>query len=459
MGNSKKILIVFGVLYALLYLGFYPQFYYMPDEQIYLRSAYLLQAGDVTIDDVEYNYGFTFKNGQFVPLYPLGQALWLMPFMQFGWEAVFLSGLAAVLLGFFVFYKIMGRLNLPRIYSLLFLLYPTFTFLGKTINSDMLSVLLVLTAFYFYLGRGRFDWAIAGIVFGLAAFVRLPSGILFAAFLLVSLCNNRTRAKYIFMGFVPLALIILLHNTAIYGGPFETAYSAASYFRFDIIQTPLTILGFAAILSLLYPFMFISQFLYRGRAWREIILSGALLLGFFGFYFNNPIQFRAETLLMGARYVLVLVPLLLVAYACMINNAVGKIREKTKIAQPLIAASAAIIVFVLLIGTVFVHAQYNERINNKRAVFDEIYENTEEGSLIITETPGIPLRAGEIQSPFAGMFFCECFGDRKSVPVDVEGGVERYVKDAGADNTYYARLWFEGRGMKVLVTKWVDRPR
>lgn len=443
--GQKKILLVFGVAYILLFLLFYPKFYYMPDEQEYLRAAYLLREGDVKVSSILYNYGFTQKGSYFVPLYPLGQPLWLVPFTLPGWQWAFLSGMAAMLLGFFVFYRVVKRLGYAPIYALLFLLFPAFVFLSKTLMSEMLSVLLVTTALYFYIGKRKAEWGLAGLVLGLSVLVRVPNAFVFISFLLVSLFRNRQRAKYLFLGFVPPALLVLLHNYILYGSALETGYQLIGLFSAE--GTIFKIIGFAVILSIIYPLMFLSQFFYRGKAWREIILTSALFLLFFGFYFANPIKIRVEDLFMGARYVLVIVPLLMVAYAGCLHGLAKKIKNKNR---ALVLSAAAMVLVLLLAGMAAVHVKYNELVENKYSVFQEIYSRTGEGSLIVTDSD-IPLWNYEVQSPFEGMFFCECFGERKSIPLRLAG---QYVTEP--ENTYYMKLWFEGREMKVHIEKWAE---
>ena len=129
MDNTKKILILLVLTYVLTFIYYYPPMYGISDEQSYLRGAYLLGEGRLTVDDPLHKYYYVPNNEKYVPFYPPGQSLLLLPFTFLGWKATFLSGLLIHLLGAYIFYLVLKRCGYGIEGTLLYLLF-TFVFVS-----------------------------------------------------------------------------------------------------------------------------------------------------------------------------------------------------------------------------------------------------------------------------------------------------------------------------------------
>jgi hypothetical protein len=77
--------------YVLIYFLFYPPIYAYRDEANYLSMAYSLKQWHlfVPVPDVPAQ-AFIQAGDKVIPLYPLTNSIFLIPFLAAGWKAVFL---------------------------------------------------------------------------------------------------------------------------------------------------------------------------------------------------------------------------------------------------------------------------------------------------------------------------------------------------------------------------------
>jgi len=118
--QEKTIILIFILIYTLLFFAFYPKFFHYPDEQQYLRNAYLLKQGRLFVEDPLYAYGYLEAPIGFISFYPIGHSLFLLPFTFIEWNFVFIAGFLLHLASFYMFIKILKKLDLPVIFSLLY---------------------------------------------------------------------------------------------------------------------------------------------------------------------------------------------------------------------------------------------------------------------------------------------------------------------------------------------------
>lgn len=374
--DEKKALVLLGLIYVLTFAYYYPSFYGISDEQSYLRSAYLLRDGKLSVADPLHRNFFVPNGKEYVSIYPPGQSLLLLPFTFFGWRATFISGLLMHLLGVFVFYLVLKRIGLRVEGTALYLLYPPFLFNSRTIMSDLSSGVIILIAFYFYIGTKKRSHYLSGLFFGLAFIFRYTNVIAFIPFLIVSFLKNREKFFRLVLAFLPFGIFILGYNKALFGGYLTTGYKISGVEDLSLARIPLTALKYVLLLSVVYPLMFISPFLYKKEYRLEISSTLLLFLLFYSSYVWAPFDLKPTTLIGGVRFFIPIIPLLLLTYVPIYFGVLEKTKLKSSI--PLILTVA-----LLLSGMLIIFSLHQDYLNQRYAVFNEIGAKTPENSLVI----------------------------------------------------------------------------
>ncbi|MDD5148630.1 MAG: glycosyltransferase family 39 protein [Candidatus ainarchaeum sp.] len=443
--NDKRIVIAGAVVFALLFFLVYPNFYHYPDEQTYLRNAYLIFNGKMLITDPLYSYGYAFNGSAYVSAYPPLHSVIIAPFAFFGWQSSFLAGLVLQLINLFIFCKILKKLDLPVVFSLLYLFFPSIALLSATLQAEMSSITFVLLTAYFFLRNDKKGFALSGFFAGLSVLSRYTNAAVALAFLVAILLDKeqRSRAWIFIAGAVPGAVLMLVFNSFLYGGPFATAYSIMGYASFTLQDFPLKALYYIALLSAIYPLMFFAMFFSKNRLRNATIISSVLFVALWGSYFFFYPRFRLEDLIIGTDKFEPIVPLMLVCYAECVWAGIKKFSLEKHMGK---IAAAAIILLVACSG--FVMLKHKEKQDQKFGVFRQIYSETGQGALIIVDEKIPSLSGGYKETPFTGMFFTEFFGDRKLASIN--GDYAKYITDE--DNTFFMTVQMDP-DIRVEITK------
>jgi hypothetical protein len=362
--NGNALLLAAGVLYALIYLAFWPSIYSTMDEASYMGNAYVLRQGTVYADaagvTVPTNYPV---NGHYVSKYPLGMAALVAFVSLVGWKAALGINLLIHLLTFAVVVKTLRLLHLPGPFALLYLLHPTAVLYSRTVMSDPLSGLLLALAFYLYLNR---RYAATGAFAGLSILVRTGNVLAVPLFALSALLEQPTGEKRkvrLGDGLRPALLVVVaslpfLALAGYYAKVIAGGEMASHTGTFSLRYFPEMFPAYAVALLMLYPGMLLAPALYRGPG--RLIVSGLpytfVLLYSFWFYRDTGSGF-ADTLIRELRYFLAVLPLMIVAYAEVLWRLLGEPRAA---GLPGRAAAAAVVagLFALAAAVSFIHARF-----------------------------------------------------------------------------------------------------
>ena len=437
---STKILIAGAIIFVLMFLSFYPKFYYFPDEQHYLRNSYLLLNGSMKIFDPLKAYGYTGYEGYFVSKYFIGTSVLLLPFAAIHWEFAFIANMLLHLASFFVFVLILKELKISRIFGLLFLFFPAFVFFSRTLLSETASVFIVLLGTYFLIRKKTFS---GGLAFGAGMLFRFTNALVFAPFLLLSLKETRASKKML-IGFSVFAAILILYNLAV----FQTALPSYSFLEADNIfnfsNIPFKALMFATATMALYPLMLFAFIFYRGIFAREMKLAAGLLLLFYLPYYFQPFKISINDFFIGIRFWVPVMPFFLIAYARFIDDLLPKL----KFSRQQFIYGAVFATIVLLAGAAAVNFQHSKLASDRFEIFKAVYSATNENSLIVSDpsTTGIAYKAND--SPFNSMFFSEWFGKRNVIALSE---YEKYKN--GFAEIFYFKTFFEGSRLEFELKK------
>jgi len=377
----KIVVIISAIIFILLTIFTFPPYFASCDEHEYLKNSFLLQEGTLTEQEITEACAGKFNGEGYISHFFIGRSIFLIPFTWFGFGAIMFSGLIIHLINFFIFYKIMQRTGYNAIYSILYLLYPAFLWEARTLNSEILVLTGLLAATYFYLSGEKKHFILSGFIFGITSIVRQESLLISFPFLLIPLLTKRKKFILLLAGFVPAAIILLGTNQIFYGGALSTGYGNPLSFIVDIGTNPTFFQNmgkFVFILILAYPLMILSPFLTKHKLRKEIVLASLIFIIFYAqntavsnFPTFHPTAFTGQL-----RYLIPLIGLIMLTYPPLLEKMLRKIRLPLK---PVLYTTIITLFAISVIAT-SIHFNF---LNERYAVFNQIYSNTETGSLLI----------------------------------------------------------------------------
>ncbi|VVB99033.1 Dolichyl-phosphate-mannose-protein mannosyltransferase [uncultured archaeon] len=389
-GKFEDAALVFSAIACIaLFMLFFPPFYASIDEQGYLRNAVLLSHGKIGEPAPEYASRSTVFNGtEYISDRVLGRSVSLIPFLPFGISGVMLSGLIIHLINFFILIKIFEKLKVSKIFSLIYLFLPTFIWESRTLYPELLTLTFFLAAFCFYISERRRDWAVSGFLAGLAVLVRYDAVYGVAAMALAALISSRKKFLWFFLGGIPCAAFLFAFNSAVYGGAFTSGNGSVLrlFLRFSADRLP-NFIAYLGILLLYLPLMLASPFIEKKSGLRkEFALFAAAYLVFngmftdlFNFDFSLSSLFTARL-----RYLVPLIGVLIIPYACMLDSWTGVLSNKIGLLRKNPAATPLALFVVMFLVAAYSSDVHQDYLSEKRsAAFGTIYANTEAGSLIL----------------------------------------------------------------------------
>lgn len=390
--TSNPLLYIAPAIYTIIYLGYYPPIYATSDESTILGMAYVLRNLTIFPQSVnQYLLHTVLVNGRLVSVYPLGMSLLLVPFTYLGEAALFLLPLLMHLVGYLVFIKILDYLNFDRRCAIMLLFYPGFVLYTRTLCNNSTVAVFFLFALYLYLRTGLGSSLMCGIVSGIMLWFRIDS-IILAGLLLFSMLfitgngvlRQRIRGSlYFILSIMPFIIALLIYQKIAFGHYLLSGYQLTKQsiplfsYQYMFRNIPL----YLAVLNAIYPLMLASLLFYGGRLHLEIKLVGLILIFFYGTYFwfdfgNNIV----ETAVRGTRFVLPLVPLLLIPYFSAINRLM-----RSKQGGRTVGVVWISILLVLGGGDIMISNSHQHFLLRQRQFSQALYKNTTEGALIISE--------------------------------------------------------------------------
>lgn len=364
--REPLILVGFAFFYVLLFIYFFPPLFVSIDEYWYAQNGVHLAHGTIEASS-----------------YPIGKAIFLIPFTWGGMDGIMLSGLIIHLLNFALLIFILRKLKLNSLYSLLYLFFPAFVYASRTLFSELLVITLFLIGFWFYIGQKIPRLFFSGFSFGLASLVRADALIGAAAFGANLLHPFDLKKIVAFGSGVVLGVIpLLVTNWVLNGSPFSLGYGSVSHVAtagLDWGQLVVNFLLYGVILLLAYPLMLISPF---KQSHKDIPINAFLLLipmyllfnarftNFFWFEFNPLTLFTARL-----RYLMPLIGLLIIPYTAFLHRVVFRIPHQKVL--------ATILIIFLALGTTVAFAVHQQALEKREGTKEQIYAHTTQGSAVI----------------------------------------------------------------------------
>lgn len=371
-----------ALLYVAIYLFFYPPTVAIMDEAAYLNVAYALRhSGTFYIDSVNAPPVMGYSVGEhMVTQYPPGMPVIISLVSLLGWRAAMATNLIMHLAVFAVMVIILRRIKVPGEFALLYLFYPTAVIYSRTVMSDLASALLVILAFWGYLANR--PWA-TGLCLGLAVCIRTPNGVMLLLLGLATLLDGRRGEEIVYslrerilsvikLGVAAFPLIALAYGYQALvqqGGWSKYAGSqfALSYFPSQFASFTLTML-------VIYPLMTLAPAFYSrdGRVALRLLTYGTVI--FYSFYFfHDSTDSFLETMIIGLRYILTILPLFIIAYAQVAWTVYQRFVEP-RISHRIVPVFQGVVLLVLLVGTLGIHYKHQNYLKKTAAIRDGILQ-------------------------------------------------------------------------------------
>ncbi len=368
---KERFALIFGfILFSVLFFIFYPSTYAIVDEAAYLTTAYTFQHGAICYDHVGFlNVPMAVTiAGHSLSKYPPLNALLMLPFCSINWRMGFLRGYILMAIGFWMVMKMLQHYRLSAMYALFFLFHPAFVLYSRTLLSDLPATIATLVGIYYYIKQRYF---IAGAVLGISVSIRYPSLLVPATLgvILVFSAEWRNLAQLSMGAMIALIPLIVYHLVFFQTmfGPFGAYGMEFSPHRFWSIAKQ-----FFICTTILYPFFLVLPIFSRIKEkWFFILLSLVFIIfySFLGFIDRGDNFF--ESLVRGQRYVLPVLPLLLIPYIDVVN----KIKFVKK--------SVFLTLSVLSLLSVAIHYKHQQFLEQEISYRDLIYMHTEDADLVL----------------------------------------------------------------------------
>jgi len=384
----KEWTLFFSVLFFIgLYFYYFPPIFAYRDEGNYLTIAYHLRQGHLFFQETPVPIQAALQaGGELVPRYAIGNSLALIPFTFGDWRGIFLLGLTTHLLGTFFFRKLAHCLELKDpLLPVLYLFFPAFLFYSRTIMSDVPSLSCLVIAFYLFYRRETPKW-MSATLFGAAVLFKYTHA-LFILFFGLSLWIQSWRKKQFHdfisfaLGLVPWVCLIAGLNNAFYGAPWRTPYSFLEYQQFAFMNFLPQMAHYSISLMLMYPLMLFVCFASKKIRRPEILLSIMTLTLLYTFYhFHDPFPGALATRVFGIRYLFPVIALMLLGYGDILSQA------SQRLSPVLRQGIRILIVSGLMVSSVLISQRHQDYLMEQENLKALIYENTEEGSILIYDS-------------------------------------------------------------------------
>jgi len=426
--RSLLVIALLTGIYALGFLVTWPTALLVSDEALYVNQAELFAEGTTrwAVPDA-----ITSEPSRvLVSDYPPGTSLLQAPLVRIGgWRAAAVISVAALVATALVLRRWLEREGRSPWFALLLLVHPIALVMGRIAMSDAPSMLVMTSALsLFWSGLPterpdqretahpnevptvrRWAWPAAGFLTGLAVLLREPNVLVMAPFVVGALVRRDRFALRLLVGVLAGGAVRLGVSAVVFGDPLHVR--AAGEYRG--LQTQLEALGLIALaLVVMVPGGLIAVAIYHGRRRVEVMVTVALVVGFFTFYGYSAAQSGIlDRLVLTPRFVLPVLPLVVFAAAETMPRLLDGTRRRRASIGDRRSASAlvAALVVAAIVGSVGAHAAVAQRSRVDARVVAAIAESTPSGARLVVNSASLTKYLG----PVAG---AQPWVDRTAVP-------------------------------------------
>lgn len=372
--TETRLLWLLAALYALLFIAFWPPLTTTMDESAYLGFAYVLRQGTFYSDIAGITTPMYITAGQHVTIkYPPGMSVYLAALAGISWNVALGANLLVHLATFFTVARLLRLAGASAIFAVFYLLHPTAVIYSRTLMSDPLGGLLVALAFLALVQKKP---VLAGTTLGLAVLVKTANGFtlgLFALGLLgeallpwkprspKELLTLALPAIRLVLGALPLMVVAYVYQKTVQEGGWAK-YSGPGQFTLGYFVQHLPF--YLVALLVVFPGMLVGLIAYKGPRRGPLWLAVAGIVAFYSaYYYLDSTGSKVESFILGQRFLLAVLPLVVVAYGAWLQRLIGQ----RKVLVPFAA-----LVLALLLGAAAVQAKHQSNLKKLVQIQQEV---------------------------------------------------------------------------------------
>jgi hypothetical protein len=422
------------------------------DESAYLNYAYVLRSGYLYSDQAGINTVMSYPVGNdahTITQYPPGQSLLLAVFSLLGWNFALGMNLVLHLLTAFILTRILVKVGCSRWWAILYLLHPTVVLYSRTVMSDIPSALLVTLFFLLYLEK---KFLLAGICAGSAVFIRTANGIAIPIAVLAILLEQRAlffpasgsrdgvKIRQTLREIIPLVLSATVFVVVAY--LYQKIFQEGGWAKYSqggqvgLHHLPKKLPMYTIALMTIYPGMLIAPFLYKGPG--KFVLNGlcfSILALYSCYHFADVGATPIQTFIMGQRYLITIVPLMLVAYASVLEK---KGLRPSNNPWSIIAVAASLLLFAI---SAFVHRQHDQKLREDLRIRTVVSQSIGSDSYLIGNIHVVKM----LHPIWTGIHKWELFTTQEISREDAGNrAVEQVKKALDSGKNVYVAVWSRG---------------
>lgn len=358
------------ILFTILFFLFYPANTGIVDETAYLSMAYIFQNGKLYYDQAGiYSAPASITiNHHLISRYPPGNSILLLPFTKLNWKLTFLRGYLLTIIGFILLIIILLHYNLPSYYSLLLLFHPSIVLYTRTIMSDLPATIFSLAGLLFLIKK---RYLFSGIIFGISIAIRYPLLLIPFSILAVLLVKKEFfNALKLFLGLVIGLIPLLIYHISSFNT--ITGPANANLIGFSLKNFPIMFAQFFLSINILYPLLFIISFKTKlNEKWYFIFPAFIFIIFFSLQYYIDTGKNFFETIIRGQRYMLPIIPFLLIPYSEILN--------RIKFMQKILP----LFIIVLFFVDIVISHRHQEFLIKQTHYQNKLYKYTKDADMII----------------------------------------------------------------------------
>ena len=329
--QKNSIILSFSLL-LLTFLVFFPSKNINIDEFDYARNAELILAGELRQEcDPTITSQFMVED-YCISKYNIGTSLFLIPASLISPQLLPLTTLLIAFAGIAVFNYLLKKNQINEAFTFLYALFPAFVFFGRTLLNEMYSATLTLATYALlnkYLESKEHKWGFAtGLLIGLTVLVRYTNIIYLGILIGLILLSERQKIQELLksslpigMGGLPPLILFISINTYLYGAALRSGYYySGEEGVFITSQLPLFITRFIGILLITYPGMLVLAWYSKHKHKAAILISSVAMIVFYAGFPNSVFEGKVTDIILGARFLIPIIPLLLLLYADYLNK-------------------------------------------------------------------------------------------------------------------------------------------
>ncbi len=311
------------IILSFFFFAFYPSNYTTIDEHSYVSNSVWIREG-ILKQTCNSDLPGQYKVSDYcVYKYNIGLSIIFIPFTAFGYQSVFIPNFLFFIGSIFIFSKLLEAFKLRKEFIYFFAFFPSIVFYSRTALSEIPSLFFTLLFTLSLMNlkantkKAYIFGILAGLSLGISLFIKYTNIVHLTAILGVIYYKELIKFSYkkVFffcLGSIPLFVALIILNTYLYKGPFNSGYFYANEQVFSINYFINHFWPYIIVLSLFYPLMLPLSF-YKNKL-NYLIIPVLLSIIAYSSSKNTLFEGRVLDLVFGIRFIIPVIPLMFISY-------------------------------------------------------------------------------------------------------------------------------------------------